>query len=250
MYMHFKSEQEKKTYEANLKKTTVFLAQVASLLRSKGFATWYSSTESRFAWATGKVFAKLRKDLMFQINQALPRMASETEKQRILAFADLCDGVVAAAEEKHKIENKKKDKQFSFPRGADAAGLIFEFLSHGDTRGLIRDLPDSFYVWNGVASLVTFARARETLSVSTGEVIFEKLLSGLKEDYMVNGYPHDLLAFDAHDIRARVPVKALLMRTEYCSTQLVKLDEELLPFSDGKVVLFNHSTKQEITKAA
>lgn len=240
MYKHFKNEADKQAFNDALKKTTVFLGQVASLLKSKRFATWYASNESRFSWATERTFAKLRKDLMFQVNQALPRdiPADASDIQRLQTLADLCDLTVEAAEKDLATTNTKKEKQFVFRKETSTAEAVFAFLSHGDTRGLIRELPNGFYIWNAVSSLITYARARETLAISTGNTVFERVLSGLNEDYVVNGYPHDLLSFDAHDVRTGVPVKALLMRNEYCSTQMVKQDEDLLPFEGGQVIHF------------
>lgn len=241
MHMHFKNEADKKAHEQVLKKTTVFLGQVASLLRAKRFASWYASNESRFDWAGERLFSKLRKDLIFQVKQAVSLNSEATDIELLHALADLIERVVSSVEAQNAVKNTKKEKSFAIPRDADASELIFQFLSRGDTKGLIRDLPDGFYVWNAISSLVTFARARETLVRSTGNTTFEKVLSGLNEDYLVGGYPHDLLAFDAHDVRTGIALKALLMRIDYCSTMSVKQDEELVPSSECRTIHFKNA---------
>ncbi len=241
MRIHFKNEADKKAHELLLKKTTVYLGQVASLLRAKRFADWYASNESRFVWAGDRLFNKLRKDLMFQVKQAVSRKDEATDIELLHALADLIDRVTCSVETQHDVKNTKKEKSFAIPRDADASELIFLFLSRGDTNGLIRDLPDGFYVWNAVTSLITFVRARETLARSTGNATFEKVLSGLQEDYLVGGYPHDLLSFDAHDVRTGIDLKALLMRTDYCSTMSIKQDEELLPSSECRTIHFKNA---------
>jgi len=238
MHVHFKNDADKKAHKQALKQTTVFLGQVASLLRAKRFAGWYGSNESRFDWAGERLFSKLRKDLMFQVKQAVSLSSEASDIELLHALADLIDRVVSSVEAQHDVKNTKKEKSLSIPRDADASDLIFQFLSRSDTTGLLRDVPDGFYVWNAVSSLITFVRARETLARSTGNATFEKVLSGLKEDYMVGGYPHDLLSFDAHDVRIGIALKALLMRIDYCSTMSVKQDEELLPSSECTTIHF------------
>lgn len=234
------TEEQRKAYAEAMKRTTVFLGQVASLLASKKFYSWYSSDEARFDWATPRVQGKLRKDLMFQVNQVFDLRLDKTvdTAERFLLLAERCKALGAAAEFKHGIKNTKKEKQFTFTRGCEPADLIFGFLSKADTYGFIRDLEGGFYVWNAVSSLVTYVRARETLACPTNNETFERILQGLSEDYMVNGYPHDLIAHDAHDVRNGAPIRALLIRDEYCSTQLVRKGEELLPFSGGQVIHF------------
>lgn len=222
----FMSEEQKKDHEESLKKTTVFLGQVASLLRKKAFARWYASNESRFDWAGERLAAKLRRDLMFQVDQAV-RARGLTDIEALKALADLIDRTVDETEKQGALKITKKERSFITPRGAEVTESILQFLSRSDTKGMVRELPDGFYVWNAVSSLMTYARARDTLANPTGDAVFETVLSELSEGYLVDGYPHDLLSHDAHDLRTGTKYKALIMRTGYCSTMAVKPDEEL-----------------------
>lgn len=240
MHMHFKTEAEKKAYQDAVKKTSVFLARLSSLLRSKRFRAWYCEEKSRFDWAGERLFAKLRKDLAYQLAQAVGPGELKTHDFVLLEMnADLLDAAVHSLETQHEIKNTKTEKSFRIPRDADVSELVFGFLGRFNREGMLREIPHGFYIWNSIFSLRTFVQARETLIRSTGNPVFEKVLSGLTEDYLVNGYPHDLLAFDAQDVRDGVKLKALLVRSEYCSSASIKQDEELYRAEGFQTIHFN-----------
>ncbi|NLC22067.1 MAG: hypothetical protein GX771_09195 [Halomonadaceae bacterium] len=245
--MHiFKTEAEKAREERNkaLKDTTIFLGTIASLLRTRNFARWYASNESRFPWAGEPLAKRLRHDLMYQVNQCLDRDYRRlTEIDRLREIARLCEELVEPLEEKGLVKNTKKEKTFRFPRDVDPSQMIFEFLSRRDTVGMIKDLPGSFYVWNVISSLIIYARARDTLVNPTGNVQLERLLTEMGEEYLLSGYPHDLLSHDAHAIRSSVPVKALIVRNAYCSTFLVKEGEDIEHSPGMRVVQIKKSSK-------
>jgi len=232
MRLNLQTEAEKNAHLEALKKTTVFLGQVSSLLRSKRFAKWYLSNESRFEWDGEKLFSRLRKDLIFQVKQAVRLNDDSTDIEYLHALTGRIDHCVERVEQMDGIKNTKKEKSLTIARDADVSDLIFALLTRQNATGLIRDIPDGFYVWNAVSSLITYAESRQTLARTTGHSRFEMILSAVTEEYLVNGYPHDLLAHDASDIRNNVKVKALMVRGEYCSTMMVKEDEPVL-LSEG-----------------
>jgi hypothetical protein len=246
MHHVFQSEADKarKAKEEALRNTVVFLGQFSSLINSRHFARWYSDSSSRFHWAGEQLDAKLRKDLMFQVRQGLEREEKTlSDIERIRVVAQRCSSLVEAVLAKDVIKVSKKEMQFRVPKGSDPAELIFAFLSNRDTVGMVKDLPNSFYVWNAISSLIIYARARETLVRSTGNAQFERILSDLDEEYLVNGYPHDLLAHDAHAFRTGVAIKALIIRNAYCSTFLVKEGQDIEPFEEGRLVQIKKAAK-------
>lgn len=240
-YMPSQSEADKKALLEAYGNTAVYLSKMATLLRSKRFENWFHEKSSRFTWASEKLFARLKKDLMFQIRQGLPRQAREmSDAERLQTFVTLIEDHLDWICRNYDVNLRLKDKAFKVNRGDSVDNAILEFLSRRDRSDLVRDKvsADSFYMWNGIGSLAIFAQARDTLSNSTGHPQFERILSGIEEEYLLNGYPHDLLSHDASEIRSGKKVKALLMKKGYCSTFMFKMDDPVGTIEEGRLIQF------------
>lgn len=230
-----------------LKRTAIFLSQVREIIRSKRFLSWFDSQESRFDWASESVFGKLRKDLMFQVKQAMPDRETRdaSDREQIAALSEHCLSLVQWIEENFpEAKPLKKEKQFKVPKGERFTDHLYEFLSRTYHSGLVKDTTGDFYLWNAVEALILYTRARDTLDNPVPNPAFEKVLSGLTEQYMLQGYPNDLLAHDAHDLRTGQAVTALIMQKGYCSTRLVKADEEMPVAGDADVFDLNKKARR------
>lgn len=231
--------------EANIKRV-IRLSQMASLLKTKRFMNWFTSTESRFAWATPRLFERLQRDLYFQVDS----FAAGTN--RILDLAEQCSDAaqIYASLLDAKTKIRKSDLKFTFAAG-DVAGQIMDFLSEGVQKPSAVNVGaqnERFYLFNAISSLAIYARARDTLSRSTNNSAFERLLLTLNEDYLLKGYPHDLLAHDADDIRSGRPeIVAIALKPDYCSTYILTCEAKAAGVSlEGmRVVPMKASTKHQ-----
>lgn len=213
----------------NLEKTAVFIGQLGALISHKRFIKWisdYNDQSFRFDWATASLHRKLIDDLTFQIRQALPyESKSDNFQKNIVDFGTLCTKLSETIIAKNDLKIFKKDRKVKVSGDSDFESIVFEFLSDHDTSFVVKDNnPNEFYVWNGVNSLMVHVRARQTLTQSTGNQDFEKLLLNINEGYLMDGYPHDLLSHDAHAIRSKKPILGIVMRKNYCSTHLIIAD--------------------------
>jgi hypothetical protein len=247
MYPVSLMQKKKEERVEGLKKTAIFLSKVSSIITSKRFSAWYNQQDSRFDWAGDALFSKLRKDLTFQVRQAMPDrdLRNADDMTRMLYIAERSDALVNWIEE-HFSEVKvlKKEKSFTVPKGEKFADHLYQFLSRTYHSGMVKDTRGDFYLWNAIEALIIFARARDTLDNPIPNQAFEKVLSGVTEQFMLDGYPHDLLAHDAVDIRRGRPLKALVVRNEYCSTWLVKDGEDIPDVTDSKVYTLNKSARR------
>jgi len=199
----------------------VFLETLSQALMRPSFWQWLNSRETRFDWAGLELHQKLRKDLKFQLDQGTVKghrnedisestqevtQAAVNEVERLMSYYD--------------VEFTRKETTFKVPRGSTFQQAILELLENAPPTPSYMDLHRPFYLWNSIEALRTYARSRQTLTVDTGHRGFERFLESLKEDYMVAGYPHDILAIDASLVK-RPEVVGILQRPEYCSTHCV-----------------------------
>jgi hypothetical protein len=222
------------------------LSQVASLLKTKRFQSWFNSTESRFEWATPRLFERLQRDLYFQVESK----AEGSEK-----LAELSEQCLAAAELYASLlpgntKIRKPELKFTFTAD-DVAGQIIDFLAEGVEKPSATHVGaqnERFYLFNALSSLAIYARARDTLERSTNNSSFESLLLSLDEDYLLKGYPHDLLAHDAQDVRSGRPdVIAIALKPDYCSTFILtsQAKDSGLSLTGMKVVAIKVSAKHQ-----
>lgn len=214
----------KEEMREQLTQELLYLARVTSLLKSRRFLTWYMRTPSRWSWAGSALFTKLQSLLMFQVDQALVRESQELPVvDRIRLFADKCEKVMQDAAATQDIKIGAAQSKFALAHGQDADKEICRLL--GAYPGLMRTaevVRDTFYVRNGLGSFQIYALARETIARGSGNKHFDQLvLDPLDEDYLVKGYPHDVLTHDANDVRVGAKVRAVVLQEDYCSSHLL-----------------------------
>lgn len=227
--------------------TSVFLAQVGALLKSRQFQAWLKERPCRFAWATEELYDRLDRDLSFQVGQALPQPRREQPKELgalLKQLGVLCIKLSDELIRRFALKLTKKERKIALTEEFSFSSFLYSWLSHRPLNRLARDEGNGFYIWNALNMLINYVKARETLQHDTGNAQFEKILSGVTLEYLLSGYPFDLLSHDAHDIRRGVSVKALVLRNTYCSTYIVQENESLKssPYGDDcKVVYLNNS---------
>lgn len=202
----------------NARQSVVYLRKMANLLRSTAFANYYGGQPSRFAWATPMVFARLQKDLMFQVEQLI---AHDTPKDAAWgAVAERCEQLADVICQNFGIVAiTKKETAFSVPRGTKSDDAVSAILLAFEGRKMPeRESSRGFYVINALSSLRIFAEARLTLAKNTGNPIFEKVLLGIDTDWLLAGYPHDLLAHDGRTVRSGAKILEHGLRKDYCCT--------------------------------
>lgn len=210
--------------EANLTAiaSATFYARLASMLGSNKFKRFMADEVSVLPWATSAIFARLKKDLLFQLKQAV----NVRDISLADALAEMAISSSNAAEEFLCQSGQtllKKHRAFKWGDG-DVTAQIVAFL---DTRpappipGAI-DASANFYLRNSVSSLAIYASSRLTLSAPTNHRKFDELLAGVTEAYVLSGYPHDLLSSEANVVRSGQKLDAIMLRREYCSTWTVR----------------------------
>lgn len=227
MYFKTLSEEKRQKEFEEAKQTAGLLSQLSSLMKSQRFVSWLLETGSRFEWASEKVLERLNRDLKFQLRQAIDdRSIREMGySQQFLELSSLCEAAAERIEVKFGFKLKAKDKKFVVPRGEIFSDCLYAFLSRSEF-GFAQKSDKDFYLWNAISSLVMFTRARDTLSNDTGNQRFEAFLASLDSQYMVDGYPHDILTHDAHLIRSNQKVELILANKAYCSTYAVQKGEQ------------------------
>lgn len=210
-----------------------YLYQMAALLRSKRFHRFCQADASRFAWATPEVFARLRRDLMVQLTQALTGAgaSSVSATDCMLDLAEQCERQADAMAAATGAKIRKADRSLKIAACTNGAMDIVKFLSRTTMPDFVRyDAPRNkpagvanvgFYLRNALLSLITFVQAADTLLYPLDNPAFERILAGVETGWLLEGYPHDLLAYDAHNIRLQVIPKAIAVRQSYCATHFV-----------------------------
>lgn len=212
--------------EANLAAiaSATFYARLASMLGSNKFKRFMANEVSVLPWATSAIFARLKKDLLSQLKQAV----NDRDISLADALAEMAISSAKAADEfLHQSGQNlpQSHRAFKWSDG-DVTAQIVAFL---DTHpappapGAVgASAYANFYLRNSVSSLAIYASSRLTLSAPTGHRKFDELLAGVTEAYVLSGYPHDLLSSEASAIRSGQKLDAIMLRREYCSTWTVR----------------------------
>lgn len=204
--------------------TATFLARLSGLLTDKRFHTFMGDDAARFDWATGEIQARLRKDLCFQLRQGLNIRFDDDASliDQLKLTAGVCEAEISRLQMRWDFDLPKKAWRFVVPRGSDFATEVFSLFEGRPDAPKIKDMNRPFYLWNSIDALNTYIAVRKTLAVDTGHAKLEAFLSGLTEEYLLSGYPHDILA---HDVRTVLSggkkILGLLVRKEWCSTWTV-----------------------------
>ena len=219
------SQTEHSEAKDNAHRTAVFLSRLSNLFKSDRFHAFIASNESQFEWATKRLFDRLRKDLFFQVAQGCNLRVSEevSHSRQLWLTSAICDAEVQRLTETYGLKLKKKDTGFVVPRSASFEEEVFKLLQSRPTAPRIKDTGRPFYLWNSIDAVLYFIEARRTLAQPTGHAKLDHLLEGLDEEYLLSGYPHDILVHDVKTILSRPgKVLGLLMRKEWCSTWTIE----------------------------
>lgn len=192
--------------------TVITLRTAAALFRHRAFIEAFYSNSTRFAWATRPVFDKLRTGIQLY---SMARRFTELGSLRTDwdAVAEVFDQAATAAALRHGIQE--------LTRQETACCLsVGDFFRNVETSRLVRDMQHGSDVADLLFRLEIHFQSVLTLQVSTGHPIFEKTLAGVQTEWILSGYPDDLLSSDARLIRAGEPVVRHLLNTDYCSTHM------------------------------
>lgn len=219
----------KKDEERRIHRSASLLYQVASVLGTKKFHWFFRANESRFHWTTDRLHDRLRKDLMLQANQLLSRRRNDAGDAEYLkrlgeVIGTYADSVCA----KYNVDLTQAEKTYPMPRSTTGINLqtkhyksLFDMIVEECVDlDLVRDAAPTqgFYVGNLLSSMRIYLESRYTLVEPFASRKFEKMLNELSEEYLLDGYPHDILAHDAVWVRAGRERSALALRKEYCSS--------------------------------
>lgn len=226
--------------------TATLLCKIAATLTSKRFKSWYSTNESRFTWSGSRLHKKLRTDLMCQCHQAFPFYSQpETDLETLHELGSLIAKLASHVESTFNVTIPVKDRKMTVPRGTgyqDALYALFTSFTGADVIKSTR-ATNEFYIWNAIHSLAIYVKARQTLSHSTGHPGFEEVLTSMTEDYLLAGYPHDLLSSDAELIREGHDVATLAMDHGSCSTWSALRGDKANYYEQGIAYHFDASKK-------
>ena len=212
----------------NAHRTAIFLSKIASLFTSQRFHRYLERKESRFQWTSHRIFDRLHAEFFMQVKQGINVRISEdiAFSQQLFLTSAVIEAEVKRLTDRFGLKLRKSDCQFTVPRAADYEGYVLALCQSRPPAPINRDKDRPFYLWNTVDSLVLYVKARRTLSTPTGHGRFDELLSSLEEDYLLSGFPHDLLVHDADAVtNPNRKVTGLLLHNEFCSTWPVEPSE-------------------------
>lgn len=226
------------------KEGAVFLYRLACAMRSRAFKKWFMSAETIWTWATPRVFARLQRDLMFQVDQFLRDRSDDDSLNRCLLLAHGLEKLAFSIESSSGIQLRKADRRFTVPAESTFEAELVKIFPGKPLSVLLQQ--SDFYIRNALDSLRVYVSSRQTLVQKPGLEQFDQILKGVTEEYLLDGYPHDLLCHDADVVRSGAGISHMLMRSEYCSTCMV-LQGDDIPVQEGfKVIPF----KSERSNAA
>lgn len=227
-----------------IKQTAISLYQLSDIIGSKRFLSLLDSKHGRFKTDISPIVCKLKSDFDFQLQQsidsgfkreyrqstgqrnvpmqeALPVMAKQ-----ISTLADsICEDDVAITQ---------KDKRFTVPRGQPIDLCIYTAFNGSRCYEINRTIvsiqntsysvDSSFDVRNFISSLGVLIESLNTLDHPTGAADFDNLVETLIDNtrYFTDGYPHDLLAIDASQVKTGELPLHINYNEKYCSTFIAK----------------------------
>ncbi len=238
-----------------LSQVALYLHRIASFIDCGHFIKLLFASAHRFnPSAKPELVNKLRHDFLYQLEQGLPLAVSRdmrplsqwNQDQTIKALRvtatsmrDLAHEIVA----KHSaIKLMKKDMAFRVEQGKDAFDVAYALFNQYEAAKALSPLTRqlmpfvtlrSSYQRNTAYSLSTLMEAWRTLLYQTGNKKFDALLKTLlmkDADYFTNGYPHDLLVYDAAIVRdADGQSVCIAVKDDYCSTTFIQNSTDSIP---------------------
>lgn len=205
----------------NARRTCIFLSRFSKLMSSRRFHAYVANNRSRFEWASERICDRLRHELFLQIGQGCSIRASENapHSQQLWLTSVACEAEIERLCKAHNLTLSKKDTTFVIPRSDSYEDEIYKLSQLRPTPPRIHDSGRPFYLWNSIDALITFIEARHTLTTDTGHEKLERWLHNLDEDYLLSGFPHDVLVHDVKTVTNRPDkIIGIIMRKDYCST--------------------------------
>lgn len=199
--------------------TSLLLAKLGGVIKSRRFKSWFEQKTSYLPWVTPVLFKRLHKDLMFQVRQCHGTSRNLSDYDNLSALAVEMLEVANQIEESFNLAIKKADKHLTVRRDSGLADEIVSLFISAKKFGLFKE--NRFYLFNALDSLFIYALSRRTLEKKTGVACFDNKLISMSESYLLDGYPHDLLAHDALSFAAGGKIEYWLFNNEYCATHLV-----------------------------
>ena len=230
------TKQEQREQKERAQETFVFLRQLASLLGQMDFIHWMDEDGSRFDWGNTALFTRLHLDLKRHMASAIETDVNRMTELTQLA-ADRCSAMADTISQLYDLKASASQSQFKFIQDECRTKQVYSLLVRQpdiietDYPKELKTLP----VRTLIAAIAAYAQSRMTLAYNTGNNGFEKLLNELTPQYLLDGHPHDLLAYCAERVRGNLPGLGILMRNSYCSAVWVKTraDTELLGRKDA-----------------
>lgn len=240
------------TNRINKAATVGMLHRIADAITQPRVLKLIEANDSRFGSdGTGSVedlHDKLRHDFDFQLQQAL---CIHSSQYHVLSLAEKLDAMSEklsdlANELSHswRVKLKKSDQRFTVPKYFRLQGqlswLVVEAEPHRMALEQSRapDHPD--YLWKRGGQIAEASQfihafyklvlAKDTLSEDTGLMFYEDLLTqyGNKIEWLIKGYPHDLLVHDRLRLAGGVgeDYLGIGIMADRCSTWTITTESE------------------------
>lgn len=218
------------------------LREISGFLGSSVFDKWCNQSDSRFAWATPALFAKLTSEMLTDIRDELVRGGFSLRGNSGLGavLAAHLRKAADAYQARHSLQCQgfeHNDYDLLEPEfiNAYACGL----LCHPNAYRIDPDALMGIPLRQCLQFVQLYAEMRLTLVETTGHAGFEETLSKATEAWILSGYPCDLLGHDAAAIRAGMRVCVHLIRQDQCSTALLPESERPEgPMPNSKVIRY------------
>lgn len=213
----------------NARRTAIFISKISSLISSRRFHAYVASNASRFEWASERIFDRLRFEFFLQVSQGCNiRMSEDVPySQQLWLTSAVCNAEVERLTKAFDLKLRKKDTAFVVPRSADFEDEVYKLSQMRPPAPRMHDSQRPFYLWNTIDALILFVESRRTLSVPTGHIKFDQFLCTLDEDYLLSGYPHDILVHEVKSVTSRPDkVIGLALKKDWCSTWTIENRED------------------------
>lgn len=211
----------------NFRNEAALLHQAAALFRHRSFNNWYTNNTARFEWATSEIHGRLRRELKLPADKFGSWMG----------LAAACSSMAEKVEAKYRFGTPSQEKKFVVARSKGAEMAIPEWAAKIDAERITRLLNEfgveGAEVAHALVRFSLYARARKTLAYGMGNEALDTFLEGVTEDYMLNGYPYDLLAHDAALVEGPKKLIGVVLRKDYCSTRPV-LEGQRMPVTTSE----------------
>lgn len=202
------------------RKRAIAYAKISHLLTTRKFHSWFLCNDSRLGCCNEVVHERLRADLYYSMISLIDRESrTKPPKARLKLIADAFKDTSIEFEARVTGNIFLKEKVFSFKNNSVSKDIL-DFFKEIDFTGSDYTIPDS-YLRDFMLWLKHYAAARLTISEDTANSQFEDMLKELTPEYLISGYPYDILCHDANVIREKPESVVMIARTKaYCSSYM------------------------------